>query len=67
MSAAGVFVAAAGNSSANNDQVAYMPANIRLPNVISVAALNSNGTMAGFSNYGPQSVDLAAPGNSIRK
>jgi subtilisin family serine protease len=61
-----VFVAAAGNSSSNNDNVAVYPANYKLPNVISVAALNTQETgLATYSNYGNTSVDLAAPGTYI--
>jgi len=36
-------------------------ANADLPNVISVAATNSDGSLASFSDYGP-GVDVAAPG-----
>ncbi|MCD5407322.1 MAG: S8 family serine peptidase [Desulfotomaculum sp.] len=36
-----------------------------LPNIISVAALNQSQALAGFSNYGANSVDLAAPGEQI--
>jgi subtilisin family serine protease len=60
-----LFVAAAGNSAANNDAVAQYPANYDSPNVISVAALAQNGQLASFSNYGATSVDIAAPGVSI--
>ena len=41
------------------------PAAYDLSNIISVAAINSNGALAGFSNYGVNSVDIAAPGVSI--
>ena len=61
-----VFVTAAGNESANNGKVRSFPADDRLPNVISVAALDANGHLAGFSNYGSTSVDIAAPGVNIR-
>ncbi len=63
-SVGGIFVAAAGNESANNAQVASYPANYALSNVISVAASSSNDTLASFSNYGTN-VDIAAPGVSI--
>lgn len=36
-----------------------------LSNVISVAALAPDGSMASFSNFGPESVNLAAPGEGI--
>jgi hypothetical protein len=61
-----VFVAAAGNASGNNDNVPVYPANYKLPNVISVAALNpQENDLASYSNYGLSSVDLAAPGTYI--
>ena len=36
-----------------------------LPNVIAVAAINQTGVIAGFSNFGASSVQIAAPGVSI--
>ncbi|WP_435009444.1 S8 family serine peptidase [Tundrisphaera lichenicola] len=38
------------------------PAAFRLPNMINVAAVDSSGNLASFSNYGATTVDLAAPG-----
>jgi subtilisin family serine protease len=61
-----VFVTAAGNESVNNDVVASYPADNRSPNAISVAAIDENGNLASFSNYGPATVDIAAPGVDIR-
>jgi len=64
--AAGVmFIAAAGNESNNNDNAPSYPADYNLPNVISVAATDDADTLAGFSNFGANSVDLGAPGVSI--
>jgi len=60
-----LFVAAAGNSSSDNDAVAVYPANFDLSNVISVAAIDENGALASFSNYGATTVDIGAPGVSI--
>ncbi|MEO6808053.1 MAG: S8 family serine peptidase [Isosphaeraceae bacterium] len=60
-----VFVTAAGNESANNDVTASYPANILLPNVLSVAAVTQAGTLDAFSNYGSRTVALAAPGDKI--
>ena len=60
-----VFVTAAGNEGANNDVVPSYPASIRLPNELSVAAVDANGQLPSFSNYGANSVDIAAPGVSI--
>lgn len=65
-SAAGiVFIAAAGNDGANNDKTAFYPANYRLPNVISVAAIDGGGELLSFSNYGSDSIDLALRGKNI--
>lgn len=60
-----LFVAAAGNSSVNNDRTPHYPSSYNLPNVISVAALDRNDQLASFSNYGPKSVAVAAPGVDI--
>ncbi len=59
-----LFIAAAGNESTNNDTVPVYPASFDLPNVISVAAIDNQGNLASFSNYGA-SVDVAAPGNYV--
>ncbi|MGH9866947.1 MAG: choice-of-anchor D domain-containing protein [Candidatus Polarisedimenticolia bacterium] len=60
-----LFVAAAGNSGQNTDFVPFYPAGYDAPNVISVAATDAGDLLAGFSNYGLNSVDLGAPGVSI--
>jgi subtilisin family serine protease len=60
-----LFVAAAGNSSTNNDRLPHYPSNYDQPNVISVAALDRNDRLARFSNYGARSVNIAAPGAEI--
>jgi subtilisin family serine protease/subtilisin-like proprotein convertase family protein len=69
----GTFVAAAGNDSFNNDNaftdpngITAYPASYSLPGLISVAATNRQDGLAGFSNFGVQTVDLAAPGEDIR-
>jgi subtilisin family serine protease len=59
------FVAAAGNDGDNADVKADYPAAFDLPNIISVAATDSNDALVDFSNYGVSSVDLAAPGDDI--
>ena len=66
-----LFVAAAGNGGADrvgddNDASAHYPSSYNMPNVVSVAATDSKDALASFSNYGAVSVDLAAPGVSIR-
>ena len=60
-----LFVAAAGNETANNDVVAHFPASFDAPNIISVAASNNGFFASAFSNRGQQSVHLAAPGQAI--
>lgn len=60
-----VFVAAAGNESADNDSLPHYPSDYDLPNILSVAAIDKNGNLASFSNYGATSVDIAAPGVNI--
>ncbi|HEX5833521.1 MAG TPA: S8 family peptidase [Pyrinomonadaceae bacterium] len=58
-----LFVAAAGNSTVNNDRSPHYPSSY--PNVLSVAALDRNDALARFSNYGVKSVAIAAPGVDI--
>ena len=60
-----LFVAAAGNNGTNNDNRPHYPSNYKLPNVISVAALDRNDQMASFSNFGTKTVHAAAPGKDI--
>jgi subtilisin family serine protease len=60
-----LFVAASGNNSENADRFPHYPSGYDLPNILSVAALNRNDELASFSNYGPKSVHLAAPGAEI--
>ncbi len=60
-----LFVAAAGNAASNNDAQPSYPASYDVPNVISVAAINDRGDLASFSNYGKNSVHIAAPGVDI--
>jgi len=60
-----LFVAAAGNDGSNNDKRPHYPSNYDLPNVISVAALDRNDQLTSFSNWGPNTVHIAAPGKDI--
>jgi subtilisin family serine protease len=72
-----LFIAAAGNGGAdqvgdNNDTVASYPSNYNTATagatydaVIAVAAISSTGALASFSNYGPNTVDIGAPGVGI--
>ena len=49
----------------DSDPKPVYPASYDLDNVISVAAADSNDNLAPFSNYGKNTVDLAAPGVKI--
>jgi thermitase len=49
----------------NNDDIPMYPASYGNDNIISVAASNNRDELASFSNYGPTSVDLAAPGKDV--
>ncbi len=60
-----IFIAAAGNSRTNNDRLQHYPSGYQLPNVLAVAALQRRDALASFSNYGPKTVHLAAPGAEI--
>lgn len=60
-----LFVAAAGNSGADNDAIPMYPASLPLDNIISVTFINPNGALTVKSNYGATSVDIAAPGVDI--
>jgi subtilisin family serine protease len=62
----GVFVTfAAGNDGTNNDVFPQSPPNCKTPNSVAVAALDRNGQLADFSNFGATTVEVAAPGVDI--
>jgi subtilisin family serine protease len=60
-----LFVAAAGNSGVNIDVTPSYPASYTNANIITVAAIDSAGNLASWSNYGSTSVDIGAPGVAI--
>ncbi|MEQ1875550.1 MAG: S8 family peptidase [Bdellovibrionia bacterium] len=60
-----LFVAAAGNESANNDEDPRYPANYDVETILTVAATDNRDSLADFSCYGFQTVDIAAPGVAI--
>lgn len=62
-----IFVAAAGNEGENLNTTSDYPASFStlLPNVVAVAATNNVDQLASFSNYGSETVALAAPGVNI--
>ncbi len=69
--AAGIlFVASAGNGGEdgiadNNDVAPHYPSSYDLSNIIAVAATDQDDRKVSFSNFGPTSVDVAAPGTYI--
>ena len=60
-----LHICAAGNFSSDNDVAPFYPADYDLDNIVSVAAIDRKGALAPFSNYGANSVDVAAPGVDI--
>ncbi|MBC7835204.1 MAG: S8 family serine peptidase [Phycisphaerales bacterium] len=64
--AGGIFVAAAGNDTNDNDGPAFnYPSSYQNEFIVAVAASNNLDELAGFSNFGLTSVDIAAPGERI--
>lgn len=60
-----VFVAAAGNDGLDISNFPVYPASYKLPNVISVAAIDYHGRKADFTNFSATRVHVAAPGVRI--
>jgi thermitase len=60
-----LLVVAAGNDSENIDKTPSYPASFSDSNILAVAASTSDDTLASFSNFGSEDVDVAAPGDSI--
>lgn len=65
-----LFVTAAGNQfktyqGLDIDSQPVYPASFDTDNMMTVAALDSEGALAAYSNYGPVTVDIAAPGSGI--
>jgi len=60
-----LFIAAAGNDADNNDSGDHYPSGYQIDNVIAVAATDSKDQLASFSNYGANTVHVAAPGVAI--
>ncbi|HKF90912.1 MAG TPA: S8 family serine peptidase, partial [Acidimicrobiia bacterium] len=65
-----LFVVAAGNGGQdrlgdNKDLAPVYPCNLPEANLICVAATDPTDSLATFSNYGPSSVDIAAPGVQV--
>jgi subtilisin family serine protease len=64
-----LFLASAGNNGANNDVSPHYPSSYDSQSLIAVMATDSDDRRSDHggwaSNYGPQSVDIGAPGSSI--
>ncbi|HUA44949.1 MAG TPA: S8 family peptidase [Solirubrobacteraceae bacterium] len=62
-----LYVVAAGNDGTDNDSPStpFYPCDLTEANVICVGASDQNDQPASFSDYGPNSVDLFAPGVNI--
>lgn len=62
-----LFVTAAGNTGDNNDDPTKRryPCGYDRPTEICVAASDQNDNLPSWANYGPHTVDLAAPGNNV--
>ena len=62
----GLFVCAAGNSSTDLDKTNFYAASYKYNNLISVMAMGKNQKIYSNSNFGEETVHLAAPGENIR-
>ncbi|MBX2993667.1 MAG: S8 family serine peptidase [Bdellovibrionaceae bacterium] len=60
-----LFVAAAGNEATNSDKRHFYPAGYDLNNILSVTAHDPRMDILPSSNYGTQTVHLAAPGAAV--
>lgn len=60
-----IFIASAGNNSANIDATPHYPACYNIDNIVSVAYTTRTDDLGFLSNYGATNVDLAAPGDQI--
>jgi serine protease len=60
-----MIVCSAGNARQDNDVTPQFPAAYKNSNIVSVASVNINDQLSGFSNFGSKSVHIAAPGEDI--
>ena len=60
-----LFVCAAGNYGCDLETFPIYPASYQFGNVIAVAATDARDELSSFSNYGPNTVHVAAPGTDI--
>ena len=61
-----LFICAAGNYSANLDDISIYPCSYQLDNMINVLAIDNTGHVFRTSGYGKNTVHIAAPGASIK-
>lgn len=66
-----LIVCAAGNGGVDgrgddNDQLPFYPASYDSNIIVSVSAIDRSGNLSLFSNYGSDSVDIAAPGENLK-
>ncbi len=61
-----LFICSAGNGyGTNTDYEPSYPASYNLTNIVSVTSIDPDGTLSYFSNYGKNTVSMAAPGSNI--
>ncbi|MEL6988399.1 MAG: S8 family serine peptidase, partial [Bacteroidota bacterium] len=63
-----LIITAAGNDYGIDndvDQIKTYPASFNNSNILSVASVSCNGQLSSFSNFGRESIDIAAPGEGI--
>jgi subtilisin family serine protease len=60
-----IFVASAGNGSSDTGLVTSYPSGYALDNILTVASSTRRDVLAASSNFGLNTVDLAAPGDSV--
>jgi|GEM_PF-754826 len=62
-----LWVISSGNDGGDRDNLPFysIPNNVQSPNIINVANVTSAGTIAGSSDVGIRTVDIAAPGTNI--
>lgn len=60
-----IHISAAANDGKNNDSYDVYPSNINLEHTMAIAASNSSDGRPSWSNYGPATVSIAAPGDAI--
>ena len=60
-----LVVCSAGSGSQDNDVYPSYPASYKLPNIIAVASHTQNSKLRGSSNFGKETVHVAAPGSGV--